>query len=78
MTSEIGRALLLVICVGVRCDHDNCELRGGRTGCMYDKADKRFLADVARRRYEKREQTPELQEAMRIINECFPRSAKVV
>ena len=78
MTSKIDNALLFVICIGVRCDRDNCELRGGRTGCMFDKVDKKFLADVARRRYEKREKTPELQEAMRIINEHFPKSAKVV
>ena len=76
---ELDRALLFVICIGVRCNGgDNCELRGGRTGCMFDKVDKKFLADVARRRYEKREKTPELQEAMRIINEHFPKSAKVV
>ena len=75
---EINRALLLVICVGVRCDVDNCELRGGLTGCMFDKVARKSLADIARRRYEKREKTPELQEAMRIINEHFPKSAKVV
>ena len=78
MASKIDRALLFVICIGVRCYDDKCELYRKGIGCAFSAVDKKFLADVARRRYEKREQTPEIQEAMRVINEYFPKSAKVV
>lgn len=76
MASKIEDALFFVICTGVICNSDKCELAGN--GCAFYKTDKKILADIARRRYEKREKTPELQEYMRIINEIFPRSAKVV
>ena len=78
MNTEIINALYFVICCGVRCDDDKCELYRKGIGCAFSAVDKKFLADVARRRYEKREQTPEIQEAMRVINEYFPKSAKVV
>ena len=76
MAYKVDDALFFVICTGVICDSDKCELAGN--GCAFYKTDKKILADIARRRYEKREKTPELQEYMRIINEIFPRSAKVV
>ena len=78
MASKIEDALNFVICCGIRCNYDKCELDSEGRGCIFGKVDKKFLADVARRRYEKREKTPELQEYMRIINRAFPRSARVV
>lgn len=78
MASKIDDALYFVICNGIRCGYDKCELDSEGQGCMFSRADKRFLADIARRRYEKREKTPRLQEWMQIINKAFPRSAKVV
>ena len=76
MAYSVDQAFFLVICNGVRCDSDECELAG--TGCAFGRTDKKILADIARRRYEKREKTPSLQECMRIINKAFPRGAKVV
>ena len=76
MAYKVDQAFFLVICNGVRCDSDECELAG--TGCEFGRVDKKILADIARRRYEKRWKTPELKECMRIINRAFPRGAKVV
>lgn len=73
---SVDEALSFVICNGVQCYFDECELAGNC--CAFCITDKKILADIARRRYEKREKTPELQEYMRIINEIFPRGAKVV
>lgn len=80
MASKLDEALWFVICCGVHCGNDNCELRDGQGVCQFDfdKVDKKFLAGVARRRYAKRRKTQELQEAMRLIDEKFPRGAKVV
>lgn len=76
MAYKIDDAFFFVICNGVRCNFDECELAGN--GCAFGRTDKRILADIARRRYEKREKTPRLQEWMQIINKAFPRGAKVV
>ena len=76
MAYKVDDALFFVICTGVICDSDKCELAGN--GCAFYKTDKKILADIARRRYEKRWKTPELKECMRIINKAFPRGAKVV
>ena len=76
MASKVDDALLFVICTGVMCYSDNCELAGNC--CAFCGTDKRILADIARRRYEKREKTPKLEKYMRIINKAFPRGAKVV
>ena len=76
MAYSVDQAFFFVICNGVRCDFDDCELAG--TGCAFGITDKKILADIARRRYEKREKTPLLQECMQIINKAFPRSARVV
>lgn len=76
MASKVDDALLFVICTGVVCYSDKCELAGN--SCAFYKTDKKILADIARRRYEKRWKTPELKECMRIINKAFPRGAKVV
>lgn len=78
--NEIDSALDFVICCGVHCSDDNCELCDCQGACIFDfeRLDKKILADVARRRYEKREKTPELKECMRIINKAFPQSARVV
>lgn len=76
MAYSVDQAFFLVICNGVHCDFDDCELAG--TGCAFGRTDKKILADIARRRYEKREKTPCLQEYMQIINKAFPRGAKVV
>ena len=76
MASKVDDALLLVICTGVMCYSDKCELAGN--GCAFGRTDKKILADIARRRYEKREKTPKLEKYMRIINKAFPRGAKVV
>lgn len=76
MASKVDDAFFFVICNGVRCGYDECELAGN--GCKFGRTDKRILADIARRRYEKREKTPRLQEWMRVINKAFPRGAKVV
>lgn len=76
MAYKVDDAFFFVICNGVRCDSDECELAGN--GCAFGRTDKKILADIARRRYEKREKTSFLQECMQIINKAFPRSAKVV
>ena len=76
MAYSVDQAFFFVICNGIRCDFDECELAG--TGCEFGRTDKKILADIARRRYEKREKTPSLEECMRIINKAFPRGAKVV
>ena len=76
MAYSVDDALLFVICTGVICYSDKCELAGN--SCAFYKTDKKILADIARRRYEKRWKTPELKECMRIINRAFPRGAKVV
>ena len=76
MASKVDDALLFVICTGVVCYSDKCELAGN--SCAFYKTDKKILADIARRRCEKRLKTPELKECMRIINRAFPRGAKVV
>ena len=76
MAYSVDQAFFFVICYGVRCDFDDCELAGNR--CAFYRTDKRILADIARRRYEKREKTPRLQECMKVINKAFPRGAKVV
>ena len=76
MAYSVDQALFFVICNGVRCDFDECELAG--TGCEFGITDKKILADIARRRYEKREKTPMLEECMKVINKAFPRGAKVV
>lgn len=76
MAYSVDQAFFFVICNGVRCDYDECELAGN--GCAFGRTDKKILADIARRRYEKREKTPCLQECMQIINKAFPRGAKVV
>lgn len=76
MAYTVDQAFFLVICKGVRCDFDDCELAGN--GCAFERTDKKILADIARRRYEKREKTPSLEECMRVINKAFPRSAEVV
>ena len=76
MAYSVDQAFFFVICNGIRCDSDECELAG--TGCEFGRTDKKILADIARRRYEKRWKTPELKECMQIINKAFPRSAKVV
>ena len=76
MAYSVDQAFFFVICNGIRCDSDECELAG--TGCEFGRTDKKILADIARRRYEKREKTPLLQECMQIINKAFPRSARVV
>lgn len=86
MAYTVDQAFFLVICNGVRCDFDECELvrrdfdecELAGTGCAFGRTDKKILADIARRRYEKREKTPSLEECMRIINKAFPRGAKVV
>ena len=76
MAYTVDQAFFFVICNGVRCDSDDCELAGNC--CEFCITDKRILADIARRRYEKREKTPSLEECMQIINKAFPRSARVV
>ena len=76
MAYKIDDAFFFVICNGIRCDYDECELAGN--GCAFDRTDKKILADIARRRYEKREKTPSLQECMQIINKAFQRGGKVV
>ena len=76
MAYKVDDALFFVICTGVICDYDECELAG--TGCAFGRTDKKILADIARRRYEKRQKTPKLEECMRVINKAFPRGAKVV
>ena len=76
MAYSVDQAFFFVICNGVRCDFDDCELAGNR--CAFGITDKKILADIARRRYEKREKTPMLEECMQIINKAFPRSARVV
>ena len=76
MASKVDDALLFVICTGVMCYSDDCELAGN--SCAFGRTNKKILADIARRRYEKREKTPCLQECMQIINNAFPRGAKVV
>ena len=76
MDYKIDDAFFFVICNGIRCDYDECELAGN--GCAFGRTDKKILADIARRRYEKREKTPKLEKYMRIINKAFPRCAKVV
>lgn len=76
MAYKVDDALLFVICTGVICDSDKCELVGN--GCAFGRTDKRILADIARRRYEKREKTPRLEKCMKVINKAFPRGAKVV
>ena len=76
MAYKVDDALFFVICTRVICDSNKCELAGN--GCSFYKTDKKILADIARRRYEKREKTPSLEECMQIINKAFPRSARVV
>lgn len=76
MAYKVDDAFFFIICNGVRCDFDECELAG--CGCAFGRTDKKILADIARRRYEKREKTPRLEECMRVINNAFPRGAKVV
>ena len=76
MAYKVDDALLFVICTGVVCYSDKCELAGN--SCAFYKTDKKILADIARRRYEKREKTPRLEKCMQIINKAFPRGAKVV
>ena len=76
MAYTVDQAFRFVICNGVRCDSDECELVGN--GCAFGRTDKRILADIARRRYEKREKTPRLEKCMKVINKAFPRSAEVV
>lgn len=76
MAYTVDQAFFLVICNGVGCDFDDCELAGNC--CAFERTDKKILADIARRRYEKREKTPSLEECMRVINKAFPRSAEVV
>ena len=76
MDYTVDQAFLFVICNGVRCYFDDCELAGN--GCAFGRTDKKILADIARRRYEKREKTPKLEECMLVINKAFPRGAKVV
>ena len=76
MAYGVDQAFFFVICNGVRCDSDDCELAENR--CASGITDKKILADIARRRYEKREKTPLLQECMQIINKAFPKSARVV
>ena len=76
MAYSVDQAFFFVICNGVRCDFDDCALAGNC--CAFSITDTQILADSPRRRYEKREQTPMLQECMRIINKAFPRGAKVV
>lgn len=76
MAYKVDDAFFFVICNGVRCDSDECELAG--CDCAFGRTDKKILADIARRRYEKREKTPRLEECMRVINKASPRSAKVV
>lgn len=76
MAYTVDQAFSLVICSGVRCDFDECELAG--CGCEFGRTDKKILADIARRRYAKREKTPSLEECMKVINKAFPRGAKVV
>ena len=76
MAYKVDDAFFFVICNGVRCDSDECEL--AENGCAFGRTDKKILADIARRRYEKREKTPRLEECMRVINKAFPRGAKVV
>ena len=76
MAYSVDQAFFFVICNGVRCDFDDCELAGNC--CTFSITDKKILADIARRRYEKREKTPMLEECMLVINRAFPRGAKVV
>ena len=76
MAYKVDDALLFVICTGVICYSDKCELAGN--SCAFCRTDKKILADIARRRYEKREKTPRLEKCMQIINKAFPRGAKVV
>ena len=76
MAYSVDEAFSFVICNGVQCYFDECELAGNC--CAFCITDKKILADIARRRYEKREKTPSLEECMRIINKAFPRGAKVV
>ena len=76
MTYTVDQAFFFVICNGVRCGYDECELAGN--SCAFSRTDKRILADIARRQYEKREKTPILEECMNVINKAFPRGAKVV
>ncbi len=76
MAYSVDEAFSLVICNGVQCYFDECELAGN--SCALSRTDKKILADIARRRYEKREKTPELEECMLVINKAFPRGAKVV
>ena len=74
--AKIDDAFFFVICNGVRCDSDDCELAGN--GCAFGRTDKKILADIARRRYAKREKTPALKKWMQVIDKAFPRGAKVV
>lgn len=76
MAHSVDEAFFFVICNGVRCDSDDCELAGN--GCAFGRTDRRILADIARRRYAKREKTPGLEKCMNVINKAFPRGAKVV
>ena len=76
MAYGVDQAFFFVICNGVRCGYDECELAGNC--CAFGMTDKKILADIARRRYEKREKTQRLEECMQIINKAFPRGAKVV
>ena len=76
MAYTVDQAFFFVICEGVRCGLDECEL--AENYCAFGRTDKRILADIARRRYEKREKTPKLEECMLVINKAFPRGAKVV
>lgn len=76
MAYSVDEAFSLVICNGVRCYLDKCEL--AEDCCVFDMTDKKILADIARRRYEKRQKTPKLEECMNVINKAFPRGAKVV
>lgn len=76
MAYSVDEAFFFVICNGIRCSYDECELAGN--DCKFCRTDKKILADIARRRYEKREKTPRLEECMRVINKAFPRGAKVV
>ena len=76
MAYSVDQAFFFVICNGVRCDSDDCELAGNC--CAFSITDKKILADIAHRRYEKREKTPMLEECMLVINRAFPRGAKVV
>lgn len=76
MAYSVDEAFSLVICNGVQCYFDECELAGNC--CAFCITDKKILVDIARRRYEKREKTPSLEECMRVINNAFPRETGVI